>query len=195
MVKKSPEKRTVVFGTYVHPGLLASSVPTATLDPSLVAAEKLTHAILIVGWVILAMIFLVSALAACLIVGLVWWKGTAVLSGLSTLVALSIFIGMGSGLFEDATKDIGGGVIIKSQPFFIPRTDVDVTSLDQVVALCGGFITLLFSIYEAFRARRHSRVAPDDQRRNIACGMNQRPVGNPSQVIRAPVMVENNLGF
>ncbi|KAG5752159.1 hypothetical protein H9Q70_005213 [Fusarium xylarioides] len=38
--------------------------------------------------------------------------------------------------------------------FFIPRTTTDITELDQMVSLCIGIITLLFSLWDTFKSQK-----------------------------------------
>jgi hypothetical protein len=37
-------------------------------------------------------------------------------------------------------------------------------SLDQIVALCGGIITLIFSFWEAYMEKKDSRETPEEIR-------------------------------
>ncbi|SPJ88928.1 uncharacterized protein FTOL_12823 [Fusarium torulosum] len=58
--------------------------------------------------------------------------------------------------------------------FFVPRSTTDITELDQMVSLCVGIITLLFSLWEAFKsqkkeeleARRKTRKQAANRRKN-----------------------------
>jgi hypothetical protein len=129
--------------------------------------EQFAEVIMLIGWTLICMV-LAPILLICCCAGmiLVLIKGTAVLSGLATAVAFFIVIFMSRNLLEDSTRKVGGVVTVKSQPFFIPRTDTSIQSLDQVVALCGGCVTLLFSLIEAFQARRKSRAAENNQQAN-----------------------------
>ncbi|KAL9572061.1 hypothetical protein ACKAV7_003778 [Fusarium commune] len=38
--------------------------------------------------------------------------------------------------------------------FFVPRSTTNITELDQMVSLCVGIITLLFSLWEAFKSQK-----------------------------------------
>ena len=110
-------------------------------------------AIIVFGWIILCMvllpiILLIALTGTCIIL---WLKPTAVISALSAPVAFLIVILMAS----------GGGIIFPSRPF-IPRTDVSMQSLDQIVALCGGGVTFLFSLLEAFVQESNPRTIQEE---------------------------------
>jgi len=114
-------------------------------------------------------------------------KGTAVLSGLSAVVALAIAILVSSGMLDGSTPrsgDGGGGIMVKPQPLFIPRTYISLRSLDQIVALCGGCITLLFSLLEAYRARRYLKLKAK-----------LKAAKRRVRVVNAPRWRENTLGW
>jgi hypothetical protein len=105
------------------------------------------EAMIAFGWIILCMvllpiILLIALTGTCIIL---WLKPTAVISALSAPVACLAAFLVTSGLLADE------GPIFASRPFFIPRTGVSMQSLDQIVALCGGGVTLLFSLLEAFK--------------------------------------------
>jgi hypothetical protein len=72
-----------------------------------------------------------------------WMKSTAFISGLSTPIAFGVAILMSTGVLTDE------GFTLKYQPFFIPKTNTSMRSLDQLVALAGGGITFLFSVFDA----------------------------------------------
>jgi hypothetical protein len=116
------------------------------------------EAVIAFGWIILCMtllpiILLIALTGTCIIL---WLKPTAVISALSTPVAVLVAFLVTSGLLADE------GPIFTSRPFFIPRTGVNMQSLDQIVAMCGGGITLLFSLLEAFKEDYDSRTNQEE---------------------------------
>ena len=53
--------------------------------------------------------------------------------------------------------------------FFVPRSTTGITELDQMVSLCVGIITLLFSLWEAFKSQKKEELrAPQKTRKQAA---------------------------
>jgi hypothetical protein len=86
-----------------------------------------------------------------------WMKSTAFISGLSTPIAFGVAILMSTGVLT------GEGFTLKYQPFFIPKTSTSTRSLDQLVALAGGGITFLFSVFDAVTETRGSSCTTQEE--------------------------------
>ncbi|PMD59014.1 uncharacterized protein K444DRAFT_421198 [Hyaloscypha bicolor E] len=107
-----------------------------------------------------------------------WMKSTAFITGLSTPIAFGVAILMSTGVLTDE------GFTLKYQPFFIPKTNTSTRSLDQLVALAGGGITFLFSVFDAVTETRRSFCTTQEEIHVIASlgrpGSGAVQLSNPS---------------
>jgi hypothetical protein len=137
-------------------------------------AEGLSFAI---SWVVFLLVLVPTILIGCCIgTVLVWMKATAVLSSLATAIGFIVAISASSDLLTGTGHKKTDGIRMETRPFFFPRTNVSIQSLDQVVALCAGCITLLFSVYEAFRTSRNTIPAQEIQEARAAQSRNENGI-------------------
>ncbi|KAF5696585.1 hypothetical protein FMUND_15650 [Fusarium mundagurra] len=89
----------------------------------------------------------------------------------ASLASLSTPLGILGETSSAPSPNSGASVL-----FFVPRTTTDITELDQMVSLCVGIITLLFSLWDTFKSQKkeESRARRKTREQAALSGRNWR---------------------